>query len=197
MSYYTYFYPIKEQFNPRNLSDEEIAKQINTEQTVLQNGKLMFKVFMVECYYGEIANMLPTLRTLFYGIVSHYKTLQSYDTIRDIAHELANYSCVAINHAECPDKGFLQSKIDDENNFIENQLASLAVLAAIKPFTKAEYKGTYNSNEVEYLQTDYMEAIDDVFANIGMAVSTISSLQFQLDYFDTKKEEKDLADDEQ
>lgn len=189
MSYYTYFKPTKDKYNPTNLSSDNINKNIKEVSERIKEYTLSLKVCMVDAYYQGTMKCMPHLRAFFNILSSYYKTKVSYENILWIEGELGEFGSVGINHADCPAKDYLEESIEEDNNLIDKALEELLILASIKPF----YGKEDSDEESSYLRNEYQRNIDGILEEMESNINELAKDQFMLDYFDTKKTEADLA----
>lgn len=182
MSYYTYFYP--KDYNPDNLTSEEIENRKKQNNITIKEAKRSIKLYMIKAYSNDNPNAYTRLiETYLEMYISALKSNADLETITWIDSELNEFKSVAINHARCNSEYELQEYINGTEERLEEQLDELLILACIK---------TPKEDVSEYLKTEYMEGIEEIFSYIEESVFDMSRDKFMLKYFDTKKTEEEL-----
>lgn len=198
MSYYTYFYPQSERYNPNNLTNEQLNDSISENRIALHDSQIKFIVELIDIYYTKTPISLNSARYFWNVVISYCKQISETKNILWINSELKESSSVAINHAECEFKTDLEDRLKEIDNSLENCFREAIVVASIKPFYDKDkfYINEYNEQEVVYLSTDFPNRIDIVFNEVESLVSEYTRTKFMLDNFDTKKEEVEFGSNE-
>lgn len=198
MSYYTYFYPQSERYNPNNLTNDQLNDSISENRIALHDSQIKFIVELIDIYYTKTPISLNSARYFWNVVISYYKRISETKNILWINSELKESSSVAINHAECEFKTDLEDRLKSIDDSLENCFREAIVVASIKPFYDKDkfYISEYNEQEVVYLSTDFPNRIDIVFTEVESLVSEYTRTKFMLDNFDTKKEESEFGSNE-
>lgn len=184
MSYYTYFYPNENQYNPNSLNENKINERIKKIDAIISKEERKLRVLMLQKYY-EARLSLKQITEQFFSLVDLYTKKEELEQILWIKKELEAHNAVGINHANCVSKYIIEEEIKISNKIIENCLSDLYCLVSLKSFKKLK-------EELRYLQSDFMQEIETTLESVKDAVINKSSYTFMLKYFDTKIEEKDL-----
>lgn len=191
MSYYTYFKPTVNKYNPNGMTDNEVTARISDVRKYIDDDILGIKTVMIDTYY-DYANSIM-VKSRFWSLKHWLEELNMLDNIQWIEGELKEYGMVGINHANCHSKGELELFIDNHKQAIDNCLTDLLILSKIR-FNKEDYPSDYN--EGKYLRYDYQEEIDSIIDNLKETEYSLSRDKFMLDNFDTKKDEGELEREE-
>lgn len=189
MSYYTYFYPKKNE----TYSEEELNERIKKGESTEREYRLLLKLFLVDAYYKtDVRDIMKTIRLYFNCFVYCCEDLERLYWISRINKELKEYGEVAINHANCKSKEQLESDIDTDDACIKDRFDDLMILTRVKFDDSAkEYsKQTFNS----WIKSEYISEISDILNAVKEIIEDKYQNKFMLDNFDTKKSESDLEE---
>lgn len=187
MSYYTFFYP--KDYNPNGLTDKDIADKLKKNTKYIKDAKRNIKLYMIKAYGDDNPNKYTCTIEMFLNVlISTLKDSEALNTITWIDNELKEYKSVAINHAACDSEYILEEQITYAEERLEKALDDLLILACIK---------TTKEDVMEYLKSEYIEDIEEIFGNIEEDICELSRNQFMLKYFDTKKAEDELHDEKE
>lgn len=202
MSYYTHFYPKKGLYNEKNLSIEEINREISQRRDSIERTKMLLKGEAVSAYYSETTrDAMSKLVYLFHSLEWDYEQINKYEWAITIDSDMKEYKSVAINHANCDSKYELQDRIDDTKKYVLGLLRNLIILTRVKfiPPKKDEdgyWRHDGEQTEMEYLMGEYQFKIDEILESLEEAMEEMSKNQFMLDCFDGHKGEAELEAEE-
>lgn len=194
MSYYTYFYPKKEQYNPCELSAEEIKNKIIEAKEDFQSKKIRLIVALIQHYYTKEPSLISCLETIWKTLVYECDRIAKYEWMEVIKEDMEAYGEVAINHASCPSKYYLEEAIERNNAVITNCFTRILVIASAQPFYNKKEKNSYNEEELDYLTDAFLELIESIIEEVIDTVEDRNKNYFMLDYYDTKVEENGLKE---
>lgn len=192
MSYYTYFKPTKDKYNPDNLSTDELNQKVSQTENKIKELKLYLRLYMIAAYYEGSLKYINHIQTYFNSLVYCLKKAESYRSILWIDSELKEYNMVGINHADCPSEYYLKDLIKSDNERIDKAFEELLILSSIKPFHDKKDP----DEESAYLREEFQNDMDSIFDGLEGNIAELSQDQFMLDYFDTKKTESELSEEE-
>lgn len=201
MSYYTFFYPPKGLYNERNLSIEEINKEIKRKKDSIGKTKILLKGDAISAYYTKTTKeAIDKLNYLFYSLKYELELINKYEWVVTIDSDMKEYKSVAINHANCHSKYELQDEIDVTNKYISRLFSDLIVLTRVKFTPSKNYGDNYRKNdeeknEMEYLMGEYQIKINQILDSLEEAIEEKSKNQFMFDCFDGHKGEADLENE--
>lgn len=196
MSYYTYFRPKKEQYNPCNLSAKEIKSKIIEAKEALQSKKIRLIVALIRHYYTKEPLIISYLENIWKTLVYECDRIAKYEWMEVIKEDVETYGEVAINHASCPSKYYLEEAIERNNAIITKCFTRILVIASAQPFYNKKEKSSYNEEELDYLTDTFLELIESILEEVIDTVEDRNINYFMLDYYDTKVEEDRLKESE-
>lgn len=198
MSYYTYFYPKRGYNNPQNKTVEQIKNQRSAYERTAERYKALLVATMVDAYYANTTD-LNTFYDRIFTYVSFYRsykddinkadwalTVESlYKEVDDGKEKEPVYW---INHFNYDSEYDLDEVLENYENSTSRITSELLVISRIKTDS--------DTNVEEYLQSTYINKINDIIDEIDYNVEEKNSCEFFKKYWDTKKTEDDLAKDE-
>lgn len=198
MSYYTYFYPQKDLFENNSKRNVESLKMDR------EDVKLVILTSIIDGYYMQSLdhNFLTNIKLNFNLYKNYTETLEKLHWQQLINNAYSNSdntdNSVAINYADADSKYALENRIEECDESYDDYLESLLILTRIKfkAKSKEERYAEDEEDEMQYLRYTYVETIKETLNSVeDNAAEKIKNL-FMLKCFDTKKEEKDILDEE-
>lgn len=198
MSYYTYFYPKRGYNNPQNKTDEQIKNQRSAYERSAERYKALLVSTMVDAYYANTTD-LNTYYDRIFAYVSFYRsykddidkadwalTVESlYKKVDDGKEKEPVYF---VNHFRYNFEYDLDEVLENYENAVSRITSLLLVLSRVKADS--------DTNVGEYLQSTYIDKVNEIIDEIDYNVEEKNSCEFFKKYWDTKKTEDDLAKDE-
>lgn len=198
MSYYTYFYPKRGYNNPQNKTDEQIKNQRSAYERSAERYKALLVATMVDAYYANTTD-LNTYYDRIFAYVSFYRsykddidkadwalTVESlYKKVDDGKEKEPVYF---VNHFRYNSEYDLDEVLENYENAVSRITSLLLVLSRVKADS--------DTNVGEYLQSTYIDKVNEIIDEIDYNVEEKNSCEFFKKYWDTKKTEDDLAKDE-
>lgn len=184
MSYYTYFYPKKDE----TYSEEELNKKISKGESMEKEYRLLLKLFLIDAYYKtDVRDIMKTIQFYFNCYVYCCEDLERLYWISRTNKELKEYGEVSINHANCDSKNQLEIDIDNDTEYVKGRFDDLMILTRVKFDDSAkEYTDqTFNN----WMKSSYIGEIDEILNGVRDIIEDKYQSKFMLDNFDTKKDE--------
>ena len=203
MSYYTFFYPTRGYNNPRNDNVNVIRSRKRMQSIKLEKFKALISAIMIDAFYAKTDDLNRIYDKLSFYVNSY---VFSKDSIEKDDWALAVESLFteaekekkedkdgdkviyAVNHFRYDDEYDLDEVIENFDNNICYHITELLILSRIKP--------SDDSDTEDYLSSTYIEKINNIFDAIDEEVDDYNSCKFYKEFWNTKKTETDLYNEE-
>lgn len=199
MSYYTYFYPERGYNNPQNRTVDQIKSQKRSNERAAERFKALLVATMVDSYYANTTD----LNTFYDRIFAYVSFYQSYKddidkaswalTVESLYKEVDDGKekepIYFVNHFRYDSEYELDEAIENFENSASRVTSELLVLSRIKADS--------DTNVEEYLQSTYIDKVNEIIDEINYNVEEKNECEFFKKYWDTKKTEDDLAEEEE
>lgn len=199
MSYYTYFYPERGYNNPQNKTVDQIKSKKRSNERGAERFKALLIATMVDAYYANTAD----LNTFYDRIFAYVSFYQSYKddidkdswalTVESLYKEVDDGKekepIYFVNHFRYDSEYELDEVIENFENSASRVTSELLVLSRIK--------ADNDTNVEEYLQSTYIDKVNEIIDEIDYNVEDKNACEFFKKYWDTKKTEDDLAEEEE
>lgn len=202
MSYYTFFYPTRGYNNSRNDNVNVIRSRKRMQSTKLEKYKALISAIMIDAFYAKTDDLERIYDKLSFYVNAYVFSKDSIEkddwalTVESLFTEAEKekkedkeYKVVyAVNHFRYEDEYDLDEVIENFDNNICYHITELLILSRIKPLN--------DSDTEDYLASTYIEKINDIFDAIDAEVDDYNSCKFYKEFWNTKKTETDLYNEE-
>ena len=194
MSYYTFFYPTRGYNNPKNDNTNVINNRIHRQSLNLEKYRALISAMMIDAFYASTDDLDRIYDKLSFYVNAYTYTKNSieYDdwalTVESLFKEAEENKedkiDFEVNHLGYHDEYELDDVIENYEKVINSQITQLLILCRIKPSDK--------SNTEEYLSSEYIEKINDIFDCIDEEIDECNRCKFYKEFWNTKKNESEL-----
>ena len=194
MSYYTFFYPTRGYNNPKNDNTNVINNRIHRQSLNLEKYRALISAMMIDAFYAPTDDLDRIYDKLSFYVSAYTYTKNSieYDdwalTVESLFKEAEDNKDdkvdFEVNHLGYEDEYELDDVIENYEKVINSQITQLLILCRIKPSDKSDTE--------EYLSSEYIEKINDMFDCIDEEINEYNSCKFYKEFWNTKKNESEL-----
>lgn len=166
MSWYTYFYPPKEDISPKG----------DFHYIDLQKIERELKLYMIDAYYTH--EIVKVEETINWFISAYYQnTVEDFHNIW--SDEIAEYGQIGFNHLNIHSVEEAENRIKQCKAIISDNIDDLLILTRIK----------CSEDESDYLRNTYICEINKILDTIKEEIVDQIKYEFVVKYYNTKKEE--------
>lgn len=198
MAYYTFFYPTRGYNNPKNDNVNTINNRKYAQSIKIEKYKALISAMMIDAFYATTDNLERIYDKLSFYVKAYVFSKDTYEynnwalTVESLFtaadKEKKDKAEYEINHFVYEDEYDVDEVIENFDNNISFQITQLLILCRIKPSNKSDTE--------DYLSSTYMEKINDIFDCIDEDIDEYNSCKFYKEFWNTKKTESELYNEE-